>query len=415
MKNEAQVPVGGTSPIPALRRVENGVPARRNGKFSEDLLTKTIEVAKQRKRLRTCRQLGCMALALPVTLVGLFVLFISVISPPVQADAGPQPLPADFQKGITYESWAEGQFASPASDQTLEQIAVPSGANWLAVIVKCFQETHTSTEIECQRDRGSASDDDLRYVIWRAHELGLKVMLKPHIDLTSEANSSDGRFNINFGSDEALWSQWFASYTRFIAHYAALAQESGTDYFVVGTELAGTSQRADQWREVVQQVKMIYNGPLTYAALTYFEPLQITWWDALDEIGIDAYYAVTLSNRATPAQMKLGWTPIVAVLGWLSGHWNKPIVLTEIGYMSVDGTNVLPGDWSIQGDIDGEEQADAYQAVFEVFQGHAWWKGVFWWSLDTDPNQGGPTDRGYSFHNKPAEEVLRRYFGVKAS
>ncbi|MBI5671593.1 MAG: hypothetical protein HZC41_26675 [Chloroflexi bacterium] len=358
-----------------------------------------------------CRRWGCLILSIPCALVGVFLLFISVLSPPALASDTPALLPQDFMKGITYESWWNGEFASANSDRTLGEIVLPSGANWLAVVVKCFQETRTSTNIQCQTDRATASDDELRHVIRRAHSLGLKVMFKPHLDLLNLQNSSDGRFRIGFGVDESAWAAWFASYTRFITHYAALAQETDVDYFVVGTELWGTVHRADNWRAVIRAVRAVYDGPLTYAALTYFEPLQISWWDALDAIGIDAYFTVTLTKNPTWAQMKLGWKPTVAYLGWLAGRWNKPIIITEAGYMSVDGTNILPGDWSLQGELDMQEQADAYQALIESFQGQSWWQGIFWWSLSTDPEQGGPNDRGYSFHNKPAEVVLRRFFG----
>jgi hypothetical protein len=315
---------------------------------------------------------------IPCSVGGLFLLFISLFSPPVQAAVLPQPFPDDFMKGVSYESWSPGEFASAASDQTLTEIVLPTGANWLAVIVKCYQDTATSTHIDCNTDR-TATDDDLRHVIQRAHNLGLQVMLKPHIDLEDMENSSNGRFRIGFGSDEAAWTAWFDSYTRFITHYAALAQELDVEYFVVGTELWGTVHRADEWREVIQQVRDVYSGPLTYAALTYFEPLQIIWWDELDSLGIDAYFTVTLTTHPTLAQMRLGWSPTLVYLSWLSSHWDKPILLTEVGYMSVDGTNILPGDWSLQGAIDPQEQADAYRALFESFQGQDWWQGVFWW------------------------------------
>jgi len=374
-------------------------------------LSADVEISKPRRFRLTCRRAGCLVLCIPVVVVGFFALFISLISPPATAPAAPQPFPADFEKGITLESWWKGEFSSANSDQTLATIVQPSGANWVAVIVKCYQATKESTDISCNSNPVSPTDDDLRHVIQQAHSLGLKVLLKPHVDFSNLANSSDGRFNINFGNDEAAWTAWFASYTTLITHYAALAQALGVEAFTVGTELEGTVGRADQWREVIRQIRAVYSGQLTYAALTYFEPLQVTWWDALDMIGVDAYFTVTLNNNATLAQMKLGWTPTVAYLGWLSTRWNKPIILTEAGYMSVDGTNVLPGDWSNPGHLDDEEQADAYEALFEAFEGHDWWRGVFWWSLSTDPNQGGANDRGYSFHDKPAEDVLRRYFG----
>lgn len=363
------------------------------------------------RHYRTCRRVGCLLLILPCAMVGLFALFVSVVSPPVQALDAAISFPPDFMKGISYESWWNGEFASANSDWTLEEIVVPTGANWVAVIVKCFQETNTSTDIQCLTDEATASDDELRHVIRRAHDLGLQVMLKPHIDLLYLANSSGGRHYIGFGEDEAAWSAWFDSYTRFITHYASLAQEMNVEYFVVGTELWGTVQRENEWRMVIENVRANYDGPLTYAALTYFEPLEIGWWDELDAIGIDAYFTVTLTKNPTPEQLRLGWTPTVAYLNWLAQRWGKPIILTEVGYMSVDGTNMLPGDWSLQGEIDLQEQADAYQALFEAFQGQGWWRGVFWWSLSTDPNQGGPDDWAYSFHDKPAEAVLTRYFG----
>ncbi len=359
------------------------------------------------------RRLGCFVLALPVVVVLMFLLFVTVFSPPVSAAVPLSPLPAGFQKGISFFSNRRGEFSSLPSDQTLSQIVVPSGANWVAVIVTCYQQNDTATEISCAH--ATASDDDLRHVITQAHRLGLKVMLKPHVDPLDMPNSSNGRFNINFGADETAWTAWFASYTRFITHYAALAQELHAEYFAVGTELGDTVTHGDQWRSVIHAVRAVYSGPLTYAALTYIEPLEISWWDQLDAIGIDAYFAVTLTKNPTPAQMELGWSPTVAFLGEIAHHWNKPIILTEVGYMSVDGTNILPGDWSLAGDTDPQEQADSYQALFEAFSGHSWWKGVFWWALSTNPDQGGAADRSYSFHGKPAETVLKRFFGASSS
>jgi len=365
----------------------------------------------QRPISRACRRIGCLVLAIPLCLCGTFFAFVSVFSPPIETGVSPQPFPQNFKKGISYESWWDGEFSSAESDQTLAEIVVPSGANWLAIIVKCFQATNRSTDIDCATNPISPKDDELRHAIAEAHELGLKVMLKPHIDLLDLENSSSGRFTIGFGSDEAAWAAWFDSYTEFITHYAALAQEMGVEYFVIGTELGGTTYRTSDWRNIIREIRGVYGGPLTYAALTYFEPLQITWWDELDAIGIDAYFAASLSKNPTIAQMKLGWLPTTTYLGWLAGRWNKPLILTEVGYMSVDGTNILPGDWSLQGEIDGQEQADAYQALFEAFQGKSWWDGVFWWSLSIHADQGGPEDRGYSFHDKPAEDVLKEWFG----
>ncbi|MFO7322836.1 MAG: hypothetical protein DIU68_013990 [Chloroflexota bacterium] len=358
----------------------------------------------------SCRRIGCLIASFPCALVSLFLIFVTVLSPPAPPSRPVEPLPDDFLKGISYESVGRGAFASADSDRTLEQIILPTGANWIAVIIKCYQETRTSTEIDCQSGPLTSSDEELRHVVARAHDLGLNVMLKPHIDLNQMENSLEGRFNIGFGDDEAAWDAWFESYGEVVTHYARLAQAWGVGYFVVGTELAGTVHREDDWRNLIRQVREVYDGPLTYAALTYFEPLQIKWWDALDAIGIDAYYAISLTPNPTVEQMKLMWRPLIAYIGWLADRWAKPVIITEAGYMSVDGATVLPGDWSMQAEIDLQEQADAYRALFESFYGQPWWQGIFWWSQYTDPQRGGRYDRGYSFHGKPAADVLRQYF-----
>jgi hypothetical protein len=354
---------------------------------------------------RGCRVAGCLLLAAACAPVGVFVLFISLLSPPDSPVTQPSLAP-DFLKGITYESWWYHEFSSANSDETLATIVPSIGAEWIAVIVKCRQQTLTSTEITCKNDT-TATDEELIHVIEYAHSQGLKVMLKPHIDLM---NLGDGRHNISLGADENAWKVWFASYTTFITHYAVLAQQTGAEYLTVGTELSGTTTRESNWRAVVKAVREVYDGKLTYAALTYLEPWRMNWWDALDSIGIDAYYLLTLNANPTVAQMKLGLQPAVFVLDQLAAKWNMPILFTEIGYMSVDGANRFPGYWQLDGATDPQEQADAYEAVFEAFHDKSWWKGAFWWSLDTNPHQGGLEDRGYSPIGKPAEDVLRAWY-----
>jgi hypothetical protein len=314
-------------------------------------------------------------------------------------------------KGVSYEAWWTGEFASPNSDETLANVIRPTGADWIALIVKCIQDTPQSTTITCEGHNLTSTDEEIIHAIQQAHSVGLKVMLKPHIDFTSPI-ANGGRAAINFGGDESAWHAWFDSYTRVIVHYAEIAQSTGAEYFVIGTELSSTTGREADWRTLVRDVRAVYTGRLTYAALTYLEPLRIAWWDALDAIGIDAYFLLTVTTQPTLEQLKLGWTPALILMENLSRQWNRPIILAEVGYMSVDGTNRVPGYWALDGATDPDEQALAYQSVFEAFSGKSWWGGVFWWSYSTDPNQGGLADRGYSPHNKPAEDVLRRYFGV---
>jgi hypothetical protein len=316
----------------------------------------------------------------------------------------------EFLKGIAYTSWWHGGYSSPDSDKVISEIIEPMGVTWISVLVTCYQETMTSIDIRCKPETKTPTDEDLSHLINYAHSKGIKVMLKPHIDLSEDPGHWRGR--IGLGSDETAWTAWFGSYTEFIAHYAKLAQDNNADYFVVGTELVGTSQRMNDWRAVIKTVRSIYKGPLTYAA-NWDEYSKIYWWDDLDAIGLDAYFPLTDTNQPTPAELKEAWKPIVARLSQFSIQWDRPIIFTEIGYLSLDGANRTTTPKKPDTAIDLQEQADCYQAVFDSFEGQTWWRGVFWWNWTTDPANGGPLNSRFTANNKPAENILRANYGAE--
>ena len=313
-----------------------------------------------------------------------------------------------MQRGISYATWWSGDYSHPDADLSLANLA-STGANWIGLIVTGHQDTITSTTIITTT--ATPTDADLTHVITEAHGRGLKVMLKPHVDLLHDEDHWRGQIGEEFTS-EAEWAAWFASYQSFVEHYAGLAQTYGADQFCVGTELSATVHRADEWRGVIEGVRDSYSGPITYAANHGSEETRITWWDAVDYIGVDAYYSLTDKNDPTLTELNAAWTPHVATLASLAFTWDKPILFTEIGYRSQDGTNRQPWAWAAEGAIDLQEQADAYQAAFESVYDQPWFAGMFWWSWGTDPFEGGPCDDDYTPHDKPAEDVLRAWYGA---
>lgn len=286
-----------------------------------------------------------------------------------------------------------------------QRLSNPLARIWVAVVVTCYQETVTTTTIDC-RLPATPTDDDLSHVIDTAHRQGLKVLLSPHIDPRNDPTHWRG--DIAFGSDTAAWQAWFATYTTFITHYATLARATGAEAFAIGTELMGTSGHASEWRAVVKAVRSLYPGLLTYAA-NHGEETSVQWWDALDAIGVDGYYALTQHDDPTLAQLRAAWQPIVAGLAALATKWNRPVLLTEIGYQSRVGANRTP--WGVDATtVDLEEQATCYQAVFDAFANQPWLLGMYWWSIIPRRNQGGPSDADYTPIGKPAARVLRGNF-----
>jgi hypothetical protein len=286
-----------------------------------------------------------------------------------------------------------------------------TGADWIALVVTCYQDNIASTRIF--PSEATPTDADLIHVIRQAHAIGLKVMLKPHLDLWKDAAHWRGEIGPAFKS-EVEWSDWFASYRTFIEHYADLASSHGADQFCVGTELEGTTQRAADWRKIIAAVRSRYSGPVIYAGNHDGEETRLTWWDAVDIIGVDAYYPLATRTKPTLAELKAAWQPRVAILAGLAARWQKRIILTEIGYRSIEGAAMHPWDWQVKGTISLQEQADCYRAAFESCFSQAWLAGLYWWSWGPDPLEGGPEDDGYTPHDKPAEDVIRAFYGGAA-
>lgn len=311
------------------------------------------------------------------------------------------------QLGISYAQYNAGAYASALSDQTVEELA-DAGAEWINIVVTQYQYDLNTTEI--YPTGKTPTNDDLIHIIAKAKSLGLKVSLKPHIDIQSNPSEWRGRIGRDF--NETQWSDWFASYRNFMGGYADFAAAQNVDQLIVGTELVSTVQRETQWREVIALVRGKYSGTLTYSANHSGEEVSINWWDALDIIGVSGYYDLTDETDPTIDELKAAWQPHRDTMLGLYEQWNKPILFTEVGYRSSDGNNRHPWCYWCDEPIDLQEQADGYQAYFEVFFNEPWFAGLHIWGWRIEPERSGPCNDGYSPYNKPAENVLRQYYGA---
>ncbi|MFG2144663.1 glycoside hydrolase family 113 [Streptomyces sp. NPDC048696] len=299
-------------------------------------------------------------------------------------------------RGMTLPSWSVDDYASSRAPAYLRDIA-STGARWVVFTPTWYQRTTKDSEQHPTEE--TASDASLRRITDLAHKAGLKVMLKPHVDLVDGTDRAEIR-----PADRAAW---FASYEKFITHYATLAQDTGIERLSVGTELAGVSGDLAAWRKVITAVRARYKKPLTYAA-NYDEYAKIPFWPELDVIGIDAYWPLASKATTDPAALSRAWQPIVGELAAFSGRQHRKILFTEAGYTSQRGTATAPYSWTVSKKDGSDEQAAAYRALLDTFAGRDWWAGVCWWMWDDWPDSGEtPAKLAYTPHGKPAEQVLR--------
>lgn len=305
-------------------------------------------------------------------------------------------------KGVSYAGWWQNAYLTEESDESLAS-AKQAGCAWVGINLWWFQDTINSTEIYPDYCLYCASPESVIHAINRCHELGMKVMLKPNVD--PKDGNWRGQINPSLG--------WFASYTDFINFWADIAEANGVELFCVGCELINTTGWSDSWRAVIQQARTHYSGPLVYAA-NHGNEQYVNWWDALDYIGIDAYYPLTDKNEPTLAELKAAWLNRADdIETWRNDCWPaKRIIFTEVGYASKEGTNRMPWDYLTDTPVDLQEQADCYEALLSQIHDRHWWVGAFWWNWETYPDAGGPTNKNHTPQNKPAEQVMSSYYLV---
>lgn len=249
----------------------------------------------------------------------------------------------------------------------------------------------------------------------------------------ADANKTDSIANLERG--------WFDNYTAFAVHFAQMAERHHLPYFIIGDGLSSvtydtdsTNTKADpkgilrkpgdpcpsnaagrrecEWRHVIHAIKSqnypaltsnsaltgaAYTGKLIYAASWTHNPEagvgnaaqsefdHITWWDAVDFIGVDANFPLTKDEPDVPVgrlmdawkgqgQGLAGQGNIYQRLENVSDSFQRPLVFTAVQYASASSANT--GNPS--GEEDQEEQIADMQALIQTFDDASWWAGVFW-------------------------------------
>ena len=269
-----------------------------------------------------------------------------------------------------------------------------------------------------------------------ANQAGLKVMLKPHMEISEPilVEQKKGYFNfLLFGSNKPTyspddktqgatwrgdfeahssfdWAIWERSYETYILQLAHLADSLDVALFCIGTELRQSATKRPQfWRQLIKKVRAIYAGPLTYSA-NWDEYDQIPFWGNLDYIGIDAYFPVSESSTPDVNETVVNWQPILRKLKQISDKFQRKILITEFGYRNVPKAGLEP--WIHDNGnslVNNQAQVNLYEAFFRAFQQESFVAGSFLWQWVYQ--EKGPRNTDFSPQGKPGLEVVRRWYG----
>jgi hypothetical protein len=238
-----------------------------------------------------------------------------------------------------------------------------------------------------------------------AHEYKMMVMLKPHLWINHNFYTG----NLDFATD-AEWKKWEADYEKYILDFAQLAQQEKIELFCFGTELGNSvAKRPEYWSQLIQKIKKIYTGKLTYAA-NWDDFDKVPFWNELDYIGIDAYFP--LSDATTPAVADLNeaWQQHILKMEKLQAKTNKKILFTEFGYRNSDQAAKEPWKENQSG-INNLAQANAYESLFQTLTQKKWFAGGFAWKWYADAYHKEPNNSiDYTPQEKPALETIKKWY-----
>jgi hypothetical protein len=325
-------------------------------------------------------------------------LCVMLMMAPFPAHADP---PGTFQRGFVVTSWTANGYLLPLTDGALRRMAT-DGSSHAAIFTQWFMDDATSSGLAPDPAR-TPSDAAIEHAAVTAHEAGMAVTLKPQVGIRSGSWIGEAQ--------PADLAAFWADYRTMLLHYADLAEQIGANTLVIGTEMRTLSSNERLWRPLIAELRQRFHGALTYAA-NFDEFGRVPFWDALDYIGVDGYFA--LADPVDPAppvpNLVSAWSfrGYLAQLAAVSRRTGKKVLFTELGYRGTHTTAVHPNRWDVVDVPDPQAQANAYEAFYQAVARQPWVAGVYWW--DVHPEERWIQD--YSPIGKPAEEVMARWNAV---
>jgi len=327
----------------------------------------------------------------------------TTVTDPSTPDAtSTKPAGRDFMRGIVVSCPRAGQiWGSPKMTEALREMQ-PLGVNWVAIHPYAGVRRDGSIRNWFATDSGYLPD-----AAKRVRDENISLFWKPHL---AYWGSFSWRGEIEFGDDTEAWKRFFDGYRAFIVDQAKFAQKENVPLFAVGVELERTVHFESEWRSIIADVRKVYEGEILYAA-NWDSIEKVPFWDALDAIGVHAYFPVGQPGQTTRASLKEAWRGHLASLDTLSKKYKAPIVLAEIGYTRSATAAAEP--WAY-GTTDTPENRKLRELLIDVaieeIEKSPSISGMFWWKWIPGNDRW---DRDFSMRDPEARAALAEAWGAE--
>jgi len=342
-----------------------------------------------------------MRVAVLVLLLGMLAFGTALAGPRSEAGTQAVAVPDSFVRGVglglfaTDPDWDYGPLVAEIRAR---------GATDVLLVVNAYQSTRFASDIAL-RPGSSPSESNVARTLRQVRQAGMRAALMPVVRLeTRTPHEWRGVIAPADGLDA-----WFAAYRRFVMPLARAAQTEGAVRFVVGSELSSLEMYQERWEDLIAEVRTTFDGALTYSA-NWDHADEVPFWDSLDEVGLTAYFPLAMGTArdvSSPAQLARAWETPRAQIEALRARVGKPVLVTEVGYVSQPNASARPWDDASGGVVDLRAQQQLYRGFCDAFAETPGVSGFYVWNWF---GVGGPRDRGFTPRGKPAATELTRCF-----
>lgn len=284
-----------------------------------------------------------------------------------------------------------------------------TNANWICLVPYGFgRKGETNIRYNLERQWWGEKEAGIVKTLVMAREKNLKVMLKPQVYFHG---SWPGDLDFD---NEKDWKSWEDAYREFIFFYLDIANRLDIEMFCIGTEFKMSEKKRPQfWVSLIKEARKRYCGKITYSA-NWDSYADISFWGELDFIGISAYFPLVDKRNPSIREIEKSWNPYVKKLKKYAQKYDRQILFTEYGYLTVDGTTYQ--NWELEKristlNINEQAQANALEAMYKVFFKQDFWAGGFLWKwFPNNRGHEGYIEKDYTPQDKLGETVLKKYF-----
>lgn len=308
-----------------------------------------------------------------------------------------------LQRGISLGLFSED--AGYSYRPLLDEIRA-TGADHVELVVAWYLDDVRATRVY-EHPRYSAPLPAVERAIADAHAAGLRVFLFPILRVAHQATPDEWRGTLRPRDRRAL----FDSYTSALVRLARVAERQRVELLSVGSELSSLDTDHALWEPLVRAVRAVYRGPLTYSG-NWDHYADVAIYDLLDYAGLCGYFRLRDEGEGHLGDLdtlRASWRRLRATLETFHARVGRPLLFTEIGYLSQRGASAWPWNEGATEPVDLDEQRRCYRAFRDTWADApaSLLGGVYFWNWY---GWGGLTSGGYTPRDKPAAREIEAYF-----